>query len=200
MNRFVVIAIVLVVIIGIGFVATQTTTPPTTPITQESTSAPNVEPATNSDRDATADRVDTTESEATAPEAPAPASTVAAPATAPETNRPETSPNAPVVVSAGTYATYSPEAVAQSNADQIVLFFHATWCPSCRALDRDIIANLSAIPAGIAIFKVDYDTSTALKQQYGVTRQHSILQIDADGSAQSTITHPLTFAQLINAL
>jgi thiol-disulfide isomerase/thioredoxin len=194
MNRFIVIAIVLVGIIGIGFVATQTTTPPTTPI-QEPASTPSVESTTEADVSPVVERIEATESEAATPVEPTSAASADS-----GTVSSETQSSAPTAPSSGTYATYSPEAVAQSNADKIVLFFHATWCPSCRALDRDIAANLSAIPTGVAIFKADYDTSTALKQQYGVTRQHSIILIKADGSAQSAITHPLTFTQLINAL
>lgn len=175
MNRFIIIAIVLIVIVGIGFVASQSTNnPPTATITKESDSTPIVEEVSNTEE--VAEVIDS------------------------EVSGPETSVNTPPVLSAGTYTTYSAEAVAESTADQIVLFFHATWCPPCRALDRDITANRGSIPAGVAIFKADYDMEISLKQQYGVTRQHSVLLIDSNGTARSSITHPLTFAQLINTL
>ncbi len=92
----------------------------------------------------------------------------------------------------GVYTTYDAGAIAQSDAEHILLFFHATWCPSCRALDNDIVANADNIPAGVEIYKIDYDTATDLKRQYGVTTQHSIIEITADGKAESDISHPLT--------
>ncbi|MCB9810751.1 MAG: thioredoxin family protein [Candidatus Nomurabacteria bacterium] len=83
---------------------------------------------------------------------------------------------------AGVYKAYSASAVANSNAENIVLFFYATWCPSCRALDAEISSHLSSIPVGTEIYKVDYDTATELKKRYGVTTQHTLVQIKNDGT------------------
>lgn len=63
-----------------------------------------------------------------------------------------------------------------------VLFFHASWCPTCKSLDTDIRANESDIPSDLTIFKVDYDSFTDLKKQYVVTTQHTLVQVDADGN------------------
>ncbi len=81
----------------------------------------------------------------------------------------------------GAYVAYSPEAVANSEAENILLTFSATWCPSCRTLDKNITENLSSIPAGTEIYKVDYDSNVALRQQYGVTTQHTHVLIDNNG-------------------
>jgi len=40
-----------------------------------------------------------------------------------------------------------------------------------------------AIPAGVTIVKVDYDTATDLKRRYGVTMQHTFVQVDGSGEA-----------------
>lgn len=98
---------------------------------------------------------------------------------------------------AGVYTEYTADAIAQSNADHILLFFKASWCPSCRALDADIVANADAIPSGVEIYTVDYDTATALKQQYGITMQHSIIEIDSTGQAKSSISHGLTLRDVL---
>ena len=83
----------------------------------------------------------------------------------------------------GSYETYAPEKVALASATHdVVLFFRASWCPTCRALDADIKANLSKIPESLAILDVNYDNSTALKQKYGVTYQHTFVQVDKDGN------------------
>ena len=83
----------------------------------------------------------------------------------------------------GSYETYAPEKVALASATHdVVLFFRASWCPTCRALDADIKANLSKIPESLAILDVNYNNSTALKQKYGVTYQHTFVQVDKDGN------------------
>jgi len=97
----------------------------------------------------------------------------------------------------GVYTTYDADAIAESDADHILLFFHATWCPSCRALDADIIENADDIPPDVEIYKVDYDTATDLKRQYGVTTQHSIIEITAAGEAESDISHGLTLDDVL---
>jgi thioredoxin 1 len=81
---------------------------------------------------------------------------------------------------AGSYTIYDGN-LSQHEGKKIVLFFKAGWCPSCRALDNDIKANLNLIPANTAIIEVDYDTYTDLKKKYGVTTQHTLVQVDAQG-------------------
>lgn len=82
----------------------------------------------------------------------------------------------------GSYEVYAPEKLALADSGDVVLFFRASWCPTCRALDADIRAKIDEIPAGVAILDVDYDNSTALKQKYGVTYQHTLVQVDSDGN------------------
>src|SRR3989338_2109218 len=76
----------------------------------------------------------------------------------------------------GSYEAYAPEKLAKANSGDVVLFFRASWCPTCKAVDADIRANFSAIPGGLTILDVDYDNSSALKQKYGVTYQHTFVQ------------------------
>ncbi len=92
-------------------------------------------------------------------------------------------PTAPGTAQAGTFTAYTPEAVSSASAsEKVVLFFHATWCSTCKLLASDIEANAANIPAGVKILKVDYDSETALKQKYGVTLQHTLVQVQPDGS------------------
>jgi len=81
--------------------------------------------------------------------------------------------------SAGTYVDYSDTAIASAQG-RTFLFFHASWCPICRTLDSDILA--SGVPAGVTIIKVDYDSNQALRQQYGVTQQTTIVEVDTAGN------------------
>lgn len=83
---------------------------------------------------------------------------------------------------AGTYATYSANTLAMAQKGKTVLFFHAGWCPTCRTADADITAGAATIPVGVTILKTDYDKEAALKQKYGVTSQHTFVEIDANGT------------------
>jgi thiol-disulfide isomerase/thioredoxin len=82
----------------------------------------------------------------------------------------------------GVYAPYEASKLAMAETGKVVLFFKASWCPSCRALDTDIKASLGDIPAGVTILEVDYDKYADLKQKYGVTMQHTLVQVDKDGN------------------
>ncbi len=86
------------------------------------------------------------------------------------------------MMSKGSYELYDASKLAMAETGKVVLFFKASWCPSCRALDADIKANLGAIPGGVTILEVDYDKSGDLKQKYGVTMQHTLVQVDAKGN------------------
>ena len=82
----------------------------------------------------------------------------------------------------GSYEAYTPEKVSRAADGNVVLFFHAPWCPTCRSADADITKNTATIPAGLSILKTDYDTYDELKKKYGVTYQHTFVQVDAAGN------------------
>lgn len=85
-------------------------------------------------------------------------------------------------MSKGTYEAYTPEKLTWAEGEgKVVLFFKASWCPTCRALDADLKSNMSSIPAGVTILEVDYDNSAELKKKYGVTTQHTLVQVAANG-------------------
>jgi len=90
--------------------------------------------------------------------------------------------NEGVMMEAGTYETYAPEKISQTEDKNIVLFFRASWCPTCRTLDADIKTNLSSIPSDLVILDVDYDNSSNLKKKYSITYQHTLVQIDKEGN------------------
>lgn len=98
---------------------------------------------------------------------------------------------------AGTYGAYAPEKLALAKDGKVILFFRASWCPTCRGLDADIRANLSKIPADITILDVNYDQAGALKQKYGVTYQHTFVQVDVAGGQIAKWTGSPTLAALL---
>ena len=62
-----------------------------------------------------------------------------------------------------------------------VLFFNATWCPSCRAVTKDLNTKASSLNKGTTVIMVDYDKYKDLKVKYGVYNQHTFVQIDSMG-------------------
>jgi thioredoxin 1 len=92
-------------------------------------------------------------------------------------------PASDTMMNTGSYEVYAPDKVALASATHdVVLFFRASWCPTCRAVDADIKTNLSKIPSSLAILDVNYDTASELKKKYGVTYQHTFVQVDTNGN------------------
>jgi len=85
-------------------------------------------------------------------------------------------------LASGTYENYQSSKLALAENGSVVLFFHASWCPTCRALESNINSNINSIPDGVHILKTNYDTETALKQKYAVTYQHTLVQVDSRGN------------------
>ncbi len=98
---------------------------------------------------------------------------------------------------AGTYEAYAAEKLAKAESGDVVLFFRALWCPSCKAVDADIRARVASIPKGLAILDVNYDSSADLKKKYGVTYQHTFVQVKADGTMIKKWSGSATLATLV---
>ncbi len=105
-----------------------------------------------------------------------------------------------VTMEAGVYEAYAPEKLARAETGDVVLFFHASWCPSCRGLNSDIEKNLGAIPEDMSILKMDYDKETELKKKYGVTYQHTLVQVDKDGNLIKKWSGSPTLASLVSQI
>lgn len=82
----------------------------------------------------------------------------------------------------GKYSPYSEnEFIAEATTyKRRVLFFHASWCPQCRSIEKGITEG--TVPTGMALYKVDYDNAGTLRQKYGVTLQTTIIEVAPDGS------------------
>ena len=69
---------------------------------------------------------------------------------------------------------------SEREGTKVVYFFHASWCPTCRAAEKVIVRD--GIPEGLTVVKVDYDSETDLRRRYGVTTQHTFVQVDPQGA------------------
>lgn len=82
------------------------------------------------------------------------------------------------------YLVYSKTNLDNAKNTRRVLFFYANWCPTCRPADANFSENESKIPTGTTLIRVNYnDTETDqdekdLANKYGVTYQHTFVQID----------------------
>lgn len=80
----------------------------------------------------------------------------------------------------GQYIDFDQKSFDSNRQSERILFFYASWCPKCRALEADI--NKNGVPSGKTIFKVDFDNSQDLKQKYGVTLQTTLVKVDSEGN------------------
>lgn len=87
---------------------------------------------------------------------------------------------APRGTTVATYAPGCPERYA-SLGKKTVLFFRAYWCGACADAAANIAAEAASGPDDLVVLEVDYDDSASLKRRYGVTLQHTFVQVDGEG-------------------
>ena len=76
-----------------------------------------------------------------------------------------------------TITPYTPAALAaaQKAGEPLVLHFHASWCPTCRAQDK-VFDALKADPSlKVTLMEVDYDQEKAFEKQMKVTAQSTLV-------------------------
>lgn len=86
---------------------------------------------------------------------------------------------AKMTVIKGSYSDYEASKLSNAEHGTVILFFNANWCPTCVAANKNFSG--STPPDGLTVLKVDYDDSTELKRKYGVTYQHTFVQVDKTG-------------------
>ena len=84
----------------------------------------------------------------------------------------------------GSYITFAefeeaPETYANSRT---VLFFNADWCSTCQIARENFEKEAANLPSDLTIVIVDFDTATDMKKKYGVTIQHTFVQVDPEGT------------------
>jgi thioredoxin 1 len=94
------------------------------------------------------------------------------------------------------WADYEGDEAAYAGGD-VVLFFHAPWCHECRGTAESIAAD--GVPDGLTVVKVDFDSRTDLRRRYGVTVQHTFVQVDRSGGKIAAWTGSRTGADIAKA-
>ena len=107
-------------------------------------------------------------------------------------------PAAAATATAGSYIDFADyeankDAYASSN---VVLFFNAAWCSTCKIVRDNIAADPTSIPADLTIVQVDFDSATELKRKHGVTVQHTFVQVDPAGNELAKWAGSLTAEEI----
>ena len=82
------------------------------------------------------------------------------------------------------YVEYSKAVLDESSDKRRVLYFYATWCPSCKIANEDFTTNPNKIPEDVVVIRINYNDPNTnqeekdLAKKYGITYQHTFVQID----------------------
>jgi thioredoxin 1 len=104
---------------------------------------------------------------------------------------PAANPEEPILegnITNSRYVDYSKNALDNSSNNRRVLFFYASWCPTCKSADKSFTENISSIPDNVTLIRVHYNDPEAnqdekdLAKKYAITYQHTFVQIDSSGA------------------
>lgn len=100
------------------------------------------------------------------------------------------------------YVAYSPEVASSALAEgrPVVYYFWASWCPICRAEEPKVKGWIETSKHPIAGFRVDYDTESALKAEYRIPYQHTVVFLNAKGEEVERFNGPVEESEFRAAL
>ena len=79
-------------------------------------------------------------------------------------------------------------AKAQEEGKDVAVFFHSKSCSTCKALDKDIVANVDSVDENTVILKADWDTyKNTLAKDFGVTKYHTVSILNDDGTVKENV-------------
>jgi len=86
------------------------------------------------------------------------------------------------------YLIYDSNTLNETADSKRVLFFYANWCPTCRPIDTELSENSDQIPTDVSVIRVNFNDPETdedekdLAKTYGVTYQHTFVQLDENGN------------------
>jgi thiol-disulfide isomerase/thioredoxin len=92
------------------------------------------------------------------------------------------------LASEGSYTAFKDGVIG--NGETSVLFFHATWCPACKKNNGLLESWYGAEQFMRSVYKIDFDTATELRKQFGVTGQDTFVLIDGSGNEIERVSFP----------
>ena len=78
------------------------------------------------------------------------------------------------------FMPFTKEAFAQATASgkTTLVFFHAPWCPICKAQEPKVLAHLNGDAKDVVAFKADYDSNADLRKEMKVEKQSTLILYD----------------------
>ena len=64
---------------------------------------------------------------------------------------------------------------AADSGKMTLVFFHAPWCPVCKAQEPKVLAHLNGDAKDVVALKVDYDTNMELRKEMNVVKQSTLI-------------------------
>jgi thiol-disulfide isomerase/thioredoxin len=116
---------------------------------------------------------------------------------APATAAPQATESAPRAVGSFLSLADYQAAASDYSGTKVVLFFNASWCSTCKIARDNFQASLDEIPGDMTIVEVDFDDSQDLRTTYGVTIQHTFVQIDDNGEGLKKWSGSMTIDDLV---
>jgi thioredoxin len=90
---------------------------------------------------------------------------------------------------------------AQKAGRPILVWIHASWCPTCKA-QTPILSELTADPKfrNLVYFTVDFDSQKDLVQRFGARMQSTLVAFKGSSEAGRSVgdTNRATIAALLN--
>lgn len=86
-----------------------------------------------------------------------------------------------MVLVGGSFEPYKPEKLQYAKEGKVVLFFNASWCPTCSTFTDEL--KQVKLPSNVLLLSVDFDTNFPLREKYKVALQHTFVEVDENGGA-----------------
>lgn len=86
-------------------------------------------------------------------------------------------PSKAAMMTARDFAPFTREAfnAAADSGKTTLVFFHAPWCPVCKAQEPKVLAHLNGDARDVVALKVDYDTNLDLRKEMKVEKQSTLI-------------------------
>jgi thioredoxin 1 len=107
------------------------------------------------------------------------------------------------VAHALTVVPYSAEALAaaQKAGEPVVLHFHASWCPTCKAQDKAFEGMTSDPSLPVTLMEADYDKEKPLERQMKVNAQATLIVFHGatERSRSTGVTDPVRLRAVLRS-
>jgi len=81
----------------------------------------------------------------------------------------------------GKYEKFDESKLSLAREKTVVLFFSASWCPSCTLFNAEMKEFAETLPDSVLILAVDYDERFEMRKKYKVAYQHTFVVVDENG-------------------